>query len=270
MKVVMLAAGVGARLGRHSTEDSPKVLLQFDGKSLLQRHIEILKAHGVTELVIGVGHKRHEIENQLSVLGAEGFVRTVFNKDFVEGSLVTLWALRDELRCGAPVILMDADVLYDEEMFRRLVSSRHQNCLLLDRGFVDGEEPVKICIRDGEIVEFRKWLSVEFDFNGESVGFFRLSAIEADKIIAQAGLYIDQGLRMAAYEEAIRDVVLTSRGGTYAFEDVTGIPWIEIDFAEDIDRAAEQILPDIHRALQDRNAAMPIKANPAVTSDQLL
>lgn len=270
MKAIMLAAGVGSRLERNSSEDSPKILLRFNGKSLLQHHIGILKSHGISELVIGVGHRRQEIDDQIADLGAQGFVRTVFNKDFTEGSVVTLWALRDELCCGSPVILMDADVLYDEEMFGRLVNSPHGNCLLLDRGYEDGAEPVKICVRDGQIVEFRKWLSTDFDFNGESVGFFKLEASEAKKIIAQAGLYVREGRRHEPYEEAIRDVLLTSRRDTFAFEDITGIPWIEIDFAEDIRRATDRILPDILNAQRERRAATQLLDKAAATVANVL
>jgi choline kinase len=245
MKAVMLAAGIGARLGPAVTDHPPKVLLRFGGKSLLQRHVEILRRLGVEELVLGVGYRQEEIEQEIADLRAEDFVRTVFNGDFDQGSIVTLWTLRDELCCGGPVLLMDADVLYDEGILRRLVLSRHQNCLLLDRAFTPGDEPVKLCIRDGEIVEFRKWLSAEFDFCGESVGLFKLSAPVAGKIIAQAKLYLEQGRRLDPYEEAIRDVILTSTRRTFSFEDITSMPWIEIDFAADVERATREILPRI-------------------------
>jgi choline kinase len=255
MKAVMLAAGVGVRLGPAVTEHPPKVLLRFGGKSLLQRHVETLRRHGVEELVLGVGYHQEEIEQEIADLRAEDFVRTVFNEDFDQGSIVTLWTLRDELCNGGPVLLMDADVLYDEGLVRRLVNSRHQNCLLLDRAFTPGDEPVKLCIRDGEIVEFRKWLSAEFDFCGESVGLFKLSAPVAEKIIAQTRLYLMQGRRQDPYEEAIRDVMLTSRRRTFAFEDITGMPWIEIDFAVDVERATRDILPRV-LAAEGRASAM--------------
>ena len=245
MKAVMLAAGIGSRLGPAVTEHPPKVLLRFGGKSLLQRHVEILRRHGIEELVLGVGYHQDEIEREIADLRAGDFVRTVFNEDYDEGNIVTLWTLRDELCYGGPVLLMDADVLYDERLVRRLVISRHENCLLLDRDFMPGDEPVKLCVRDGEIVEFRKWLSAEFDFCGESVGLFRLSARVAEKIIAQTRLYLKQGHRRAPYEEAIRDVLLTSQRRTFSFEDITGLPWIEIDFAADVARATSEILPRI-------------------------
>ena len=147
-----------------------------------------------------------------------------------------------------------ADVLYDEGLLRRLVTSRHQNCLLLDRAFTPGDEPVKLCIRNGEIVEFRKWLSAEFDFCGESVGLFKLSAPVAEKIIAQTKLYLMQGRRQEPYEEAIRDVLLTSERRTFSFEDISGMAWIEIDFAADVERATSEILPRILAAAGSASA----------------
>ena len=270
MKVVMLAAGIGSRLGNATIEHPPKILLQFGGKSLLQYHIEIFKRHGIDELVLGVGYHRQEIERQIAVLGAQDYVRTVFNEDYEEGNIVTLWVLRHELCCGGPVLLMDADVLYCEELVERLVNSRHQNCLLLDRAFDPGDEPVKICVRDGEIVEFRKWLSVEFDFCGESAGLFKLSAEVAEKIIVQTELYLRQGRRHEPYEETIRDVLLTSPRGTFAFEDITGMPWIEIDFAADIERANAEVLPRILMAEGSRYAALTIDRDMARGGSQRL
>ena len=255
----MLAAGIGSRLGFAAAEHPPKVLLRFSGKSLLQYHIEILKQRGIDELVLGVGYRHQDIEREIDALSAQNFVRTVFNEEFEEGNIVTLWTLRDELRCREPVLLMDADVLYDEDLVKRLVDSRHQNCLLLDRGFDPGDEPVKICVRDGEIVEFRKWLSAEFDFCGESVGFFKLSAEAARKIITQTEVYLNQGRRHEPYEEAIRDVLLTSPRGAFAFEDITGMAWTEIDFAADVERANAEILPRILKAEGDRRAGLTIE-----------
>ncbi|MHA1165872.1 MAG: phosphocholine cytidylyltransferase family protein, partial [Alphaproteobacteria bacterium] len=205
------------------------------------------------------GYHHQDIEREINALGAQDFVRTVFNKDYQEGNIVTLWALRDELRCRGPVFLMDADVLYCEELVEHLVNSRHQNCLLIDRDFDPGDEPVKVCVRNGKIIEFRKWLSAEYDFCGESVGFFKLSAGVARKIIIQTELYLSQGRRQEPYEETIRDVLLTSPRGTFAFEDITGIPWIEIDFAADIERANAEILPRIVTVQDNRRAAMMIK-----------
>ncbi|MFT5161043.1 MAG: choline kinase [Paracoccaceae bacterium] len=255
MKVVMLAAGIGTRLGQTTAKTVPKVLLRFGGKTLLERHIEIFRRKGITELVLGVGFHHDDIQQEIETLGAQGFARTVLNKDYDQGNIVTLSTLHDEICCGEPVLLMDADVLYDESLVERLINSGHPNCLLIDRAFVPSDEPVKICVRDGEIIEFRKWLSADFDFCGESVGFFKFSAEIAQQIMLQTEVSLRQGRRNEPYEETIRDVLLTSPRGTFAFEDITGIPWIEIDFAEDVERANTEILPRIAKAIEDRGLA---------------
>ncbi len=258
MKAIMLAAGVGDRLGNMGEKPLPKILLRFGGKTLLQYHIETLKQLGIAELVLGVGFHHHEIEREIVALGAQDFVRTVLNKDYHEGNIITLWALRRELCQDYPILLMDADVLYCEELLERLINSQHLNCLLIDRRFEPGDEPVKVCVRNSEIIEFRKWLSADYDFCGESVGFFKLSAEVARKIILQTELYIRQGRRHEPYEETIRDVLLTSPRGTFAFEDITGIAWTEIDFPADVKRANTEILPRIITAKDNRKAALAI------------
>ena len=245
MKAVMLAAGRGTRLGDSTAQRAPKLLLKFGGKSLLERHIDILTQHQIEELVIGVGFNREQIEQEIVALGAQGFVRTVFNPAFELGSVVTLWSLRDELCSTESVLLMDGDVLYDTRLMERLVGSAHTNCLLLDRVDALDEEAVKLCIRAGEVVEFRKWVSVESDIRGESVGFFRLSPRVAQSLIAQTQLYIDQDRHTEPYEEPFRDVLLTSRSGVIAYEDITGLPWIEIDSRRDVERANLEILPHL-------------------------
>ena len=242
MKAVMLVAGIGARLGEFG-DKPPKVLLEFGGKTLLRRHVENLRRHGIEELVLGTGYQEDAVAAEIDAIGAGDFVRMVHNARFHEGSMVTLAVLSATLRGDQPVLLMDGDVLYDDCMIERLLASRHDNCFLLDRDFEPGDEPVKLCLRKGGLVEFRKWISTAYDDCGESVGFFKFSPRVARLIGSQACLYVDNGGAGQPYEEAVRDVLLTEPGGTFGYEDVTGVPWIEIDFPADVVKARTEILP---------------------------
>ena len=60
MIAVMLAAGVGTRLFGANHSEPSKALLRFDGKSLLHRHIEILREKGVDRLVLVVGYRKED------------------------------------------------------------------------------------------------------------------------------------------------------------------------------------------------------------------
>ena len=244
MRAVMLAAGRGIRL--HSAHP-PKILLEFGGKSLLARHIETLQLYGIKQLSLGVGYQRAKIDQEIMSLGAGEFVKPVYNEDFLQGNCVTLWKMRDQLCCGEPILLMDGDVLYDDRILGRLLNSGHENCLLLDRDFTPGEEPVKVAVRNGVIVDFGKKISTGFDFCGESVGFFWLSACMAEAVIAHIQSCLEQGRRDMPYEDAIRDVMGPPSENGFSFEDITGLPWIEIDFADDIEQARNVILPRIRK-----------------------
>jgi choline kinase len=244
MKAVMLAAGIGNRLSKDRPEP-PKVLLRFAGKSLLERHIANLKRCGVTELVIGVGYEAQMILDEVKRLGVESFVRTVHNPRFRDGSGITLASLGGEFACGRDVLLMDGDVLYDERILKRLIDTKHKNCLLLDRDFEPGDEPVKICVRGDQMVDFHKKVQGNFDLMGESVGFFRFAPDVARDVLARCRFHIDNNEPALWYEESIRDVLLARPAGTFGYEDVTGLAWIEIDFPDDVQRAEREILPHV-------------------------
>jgi choline kinase len=127
----------------------------------------------------------------------------------------------------------------------RLLDSRHENVFLLDREIEPGEEPVKLCIDDGRIVDFHKRPQVEHEWHGESVGFFRFSPAVAAELADRVEGYVDAGRTDLEYEEAIRDMILAHKGRDFGFEDITGLPWIEIDFPEDAQRAEAAVLPNL-------------------------
>jgi len=242
LRAVMLAAGVGQRLSGGDERHPPKSLLAFGGRTLLERHLAILRAAGVVELVLVVGYHAERIHAELARLGAGSFVRTVHNPDFRRGSLLSLWAAREALRDGSPILFMDADVLHHPGLVGRLLGAPRPDALLYDRELEPGDEPVKLCLRGGLPVEFRKVVSVACDEAGEWPGFLRLSGATAARLAAALERFVAAGRLDEPYEEAIRDVLLADPAA-FAVVDVTDLPWIEIDFPADRLRAEREILP---------------------------
>lgn len=243
MKVVMLAAGLGTRLER-GPDAPPKALLRFDGRTLLRRHLETLGHFGLRDVTLAVGYRAESIERELRAIGTDAQVTTRFNPDFERSSLLSLWSVRDALLAGQPVLYMDADVLYDRRLIERLLASAHADCLLIDRDVPPGDDPVKVCIQEGRVVDFHKQIRVErYDYWGEWIGFARFSAATAAHIAAAAQGYVEAGRVDVIYEEPLRDVILSSPADSFGVEDITGLPWIEIDFPEDLRRARDEILP---------------------------
>jgi choline kinase len=238
-RALILAAGQGHRIGADAL---PKALLRFGGVSLLARHIGILDGCGLREIAVTIGYRAQDLRDEAGRLRCSARIALIENSSFRDGNIVSLWHARSTLRSGAPVILMDADVLYDRRLMNRLLGSRHENCFLLDRAIEPGDEPVKLCIAGGRIVDFRKRPQMRHEWHGESVGFFRFSPAAAAELAGRVEDYVAAGLTGIEYEEAIRDMVLEG-AHHFGFEDISGLPWIEIDFPEDVRRAESSILP---------------------------
>jgi choline kinase len=247
MRAIILAAGRGLRLKQPEDRQLPKCLLRFGGRTLLERHLMLLRSAGIEDIVLALGFRRELVEEELERLDWTPRPEIVVNTRFDLGSVLTVHTIAQAMTRGGDVLLMDADVLYDARILRALVSgSRSVNRLLIDREFEAGEEPVKLCVRDGVPVELRKQLApdLKFDMVGESVGFFRFDPAGAKRLAAIVAGYIERESGHLPHEEAVRDLI-REKSQTFDLADVTGSPWIEVDFSEDVARAEREILPEL-------------------------
>ncbi len=243
MDAILYAAGRGFRLGPLSSE-CPKILLEVGGKTLLERHAELLAWAGVGCLHVVTGHLRDVVAAQMEPIsrrtGLE--IREVFNAAFTEGSVISMAASIPQLQAARePMLVMDGDVLYDHRILSKLVDSRHGSVLLVDRVYSTADDdPVLVPVRGGRPVEFRKKWAGAADWVGESVGFFRLDRAGLDALIRETEARMTGERRKESYDEVLRALVM---GGVFDLEDVTGLPWTEVDFPEDLIHAREAVLP---------------------------
>jgi choline kinase len=247
MRAIILAAGRGQRLQQPEHRQIPKCLLRFGGKTLLERHLLALGACGVSEVVLALGFKRELIEAEVDDMRVGPPLEIVINPAFDLGSVLTVHTAAEPLGRGGEVLLMDADVLYHGQILKALVAGeRAVNRVLMDRDFEAGDEPVKLCLRDGVPVELRKRLApdLQYDTVGESVGFFRFDEAGARRLREIVAGYVARGASDMPHEEAVRDLI-RERGHAFEVADVTGLPWIEIDFPNDVARAEREILPEL-------------------------
>ncbi|MGH8140313.1 MAG: NTP transferase domain-containing protein [Steroidobacteraceae bacterium] len=249
MRAIILAAGRGTRLQQPEEQQSPKCLLRFGGMSLLERHLRLLRAAGVDEVVTALGFRHELVEAELDQLGWQPRPQIVLNSRFELGSVLTVHAAAEAMTRGGDVLLMDADVLYDGRIMTALAAGETPvNRLLIDRDFEAGDEPVKLCVRRGVPVELRKQLApaLEYDTLGESVGFFRFDEAGARRLAALVADHANSARGHLPHEEAVRDL-LRERSHVFEVADVTGAPWIEIDFPADVARATHEVLPQLER-----------------------
>jgi choline kinase len=248
MRAIILAAGMGLRLVQPEGQQKPKCLLRFGEASLLERHLQLLKAAGVDEIVFVLGFRHEQAEAELATLDWKPSTEVVINDEYSLGSVLSVHTAAEALTRGGDVLLMDADVLYDERILAPLVAGSTVNRLLIDRDFEAGDEPVKLCVQDGVPVELRKQVAagVQYDTIGESVGFFRFDERAARRFAEIVADYVNTGRANLPHEEAVRDLLL-EKSQVFDVADVTGAPWIEIDFQNDVKRATDEVLPQLRQ-----------------------
>ncbi len=222
----------------------PKILLPIEGRSLLDWHTERLAQAGVDTLYVVTGHCREQIAAVLPELSRLHGIRLyeLHNPDFCEGSVISMHVSLGVLEPSPlPLLLMDGDVLYDTELLRRLIASRHPSAMLVDFGVnAMDDDPVLVPVIHGRPFEFVKRWTGSADRVGESVGFFKLAPEHLPLLAAETRARTAGLSRLDSMDEVLRSLV---KAGIVGFEDITGLPWTEIDFPHDLAFAREVVQP---------------------------
>jgi len=205
--------------------------------------LEALDAAGVRQATLVVGHCAEQVRQVAGERVGRLAVRYVHNPEYTRGSVISLYTARQCLR--EPTLVMDADVLFPREFLRRLLASPAPSALLLDRGFADTGEEVKLFTRGDRVIALGKKVVPEaWDVVGEGVGFFKCGAEAGPHFVRYLEKVVDESRGMNEYEDALHMLVGSHH---VAWADVTGLPWTEIDFAEDLRRAETDVLPHVLR-----------------------
>jgi choline kinase len=177
-------------------------------------------------------------------------VRYIQNTQYEKGAILSLWSAREEF--NDDVLIMDADVLFPVRLLKRLVQSEQRNCFLLDASAENTGEEQMLLTREGRVLTIIRGGSGDYDLIGESVGFLKVGRDDAPLLRSILDDFVAQGRERIEHEEAF-PVFLSQR--YVGFERVDDLPWTEIDFPEDLDKAERNILPQIETLDQaDRTA----------------
>ena len=240
MKAIILAAGKGSRLNG-TAGDKPKCLVELGGMTLIERQIATLERAGIDDVVVVVGCQADRVR-----AACGDAVTYVENSRFAEtNSLYSLWTARALLYEG--FVVLNCDVLFHPALLDDLLATHHDAALLIayrkggQPSF--GDEEMKVKVRGGRVLDISKTMDPA-DADGENLGIVKFGAHSAphlvsilDRIVAEGGL---RDWAPRAFREFAQDRPLHALA-------TRGLPWTEIDFPEDYQRAVHEILPAIER-----------------------
>ncbi len=235
MKAIILSAGQGSRLG-HLVDDRPKCLIDFSGRSLLDRQLDTLAANGVGEAVVVTGFHDELIEQAIARRTGGPDVRTVFNPFFkVADNTGSLYMARDEL--AGDCLVWNGDTLVSRALMSRVVANAQPGiCVTIDRkpdGYDDDD--MKVVEEGGRLKAIGKRIAA--GVNAESIGLlaFRSGGAEQFRDAIEQAMRTPEGTTIWY----LRVINQLAQGADVFTLDIAGEEWGEVDFPPDVDNARE-------------------------------
>jgi|Deesub1362A_J573_1020465.scaffolds.fasta_scaffold09181_1 choline kinase len=249
MKAVILAAGMGSRLGEF-TRDKPKTLLLVRGKPLIFHILGSLSTNGIEEVIIITGYEDEKIREEVRDGSAWGLkVRYVNNPRYDSTNNIYSLRLAEKEVASQGFLIVNSDVFFHPEILRRLLEAKNSGItLMVDVEKSLGEEEMKVVAREERITDIGKGL-LPRDADGEYIGLARIDS-EFTSIFFDAIKEVlrDQGAGVF-YEEAFKRLI--EKGFPIKYSTTGGYPWIEIDTPQDLRTAEADIAPEIEKGRVD-------------------
>ncbi|MDL2408591.1 phosphocholine cytidylyltransferase family protein [Rhizobium calliandrae] len=240
-RAIILAAGTGSRL-LPLTELRPKPLVEVGGTPILFNALRCLRAIGVEEVTIVVGHRKDAIEYACGRQFDGVAVQYVESDCFgATGSAHSLWLAREYLLSGDCYVL-EADIYFEEAALRRLAAHMADNVTAVASFDTAMEGSAVVLDELGSVAEYRlkqtaagllKIASPTYKtmnlsrFSRATSAELLLPALSGEIQSGKVGSYLEEILtRLVAEQGLIIEPVLCD-----------GIRWYEIDTPEDLWRA---------------------------------
>jgi len=236
-KAIILSAGQGSRLG-HLVDDKPKCLIDFAGRTLLDRQLDTLAANGIAEAIVVTGFHDELVNEAIAKRVGGPAVRTIYNPFYkVADNLGSLFMARDELVDDC--LVWNGDTLVSDRLMARVVENKQAGiCVTIDRKDGYDDDDMKVVVGDdGKLQAIGKRLGA--GVNGESIGLLAFRAGGA----ARFREAIEQDIRTPEgttiwYLRVIHHLAERSEVWTL---DISGEEWGEVDFPPDVDRARDLV-----------------------------
>ena len=239
MQALMLAAGMGKRLGAY-TNNQTKCMVRVGGKTLLEHAADALREAGIKKFVLVVGYEGEKLMAFAREKLADFDLDFVVNEDYATtNNIYSLYLAKDKLT-EDDTILLESDLIYEPQLIRKIVEAEAPNMVAVAKyeHWMDGT--VTLVDDDGIIREFIEKKDFSFasaDRYYKTVNVYKFSReFSADQYEPFLTAYIRAYGENQYYEMVLKALAHLPFAGLRAF-DMGSIKWYEIDDVQDLDIA---------------------------------
>lgn len=239
MQAIILAAGMGRRLGEY-TKDNTKCMVPVNGVPLIDRLLGQLSRLKLDRVVIVVGYEGGKLVKHI------GELYTDLNIEFVENpvysrtnNIYSLWLAKDYLQQD-DTILVESDLIFDDVLLNMLIDNPFPNLALVSKyeTWMDGTM-VRID-SDCNIVNFVPKDAFDYSNAGKyykTVNIYKFSKeFSTRKYVPFLEAYTKAVGNNEYYENVLRIISFLNSSDLKALP-VTNAKWYEIDDKQDLDIA---------------------------------
>lgn len=246
MQAIILAAGMGKRLGEY-TKDNTKCMLPVNGVRLIDRVLTQLSTLHLNRVVIVVGYQGQNLINHIGDryddrLKIEYVNNPIYDKT---NNIYSLNLAKDKLR-EDDTILIESDLVFSDKLFSMISECPYPNVALVAKyeSWMDG---TMVRIDENQnIVNFvpkQAFKYSEIDSYYKTVNIYKLSKeFSANKYIPFLEAYSQAMGNNEYYEQVLRVITMIDQAGMKALP-IGDEKWYEIDDQQDLD-IAETIFAD--------------------------
>jgi len=235
MQALILAAGTGSRLGKH-TKENTKCMLEINGETLITTALEKLNAVGITKLILVVGYKKENLMEHVGTQYKNITIEYVENPIYATTNNIYSLYLAKEKLAEDDTILLESDLLFEEKIIADLINDKRASLAIVDKyqAWMDGTAVTlaeddsilgfygKKAFRFQDVEEYYKTVNI-YKFSKEFSQSTYIPFLEA----------YSKAMGDNEYYESVLRVILMLEDQELKAMKLNGEKWYEIDDVQD-------------------------------------
>ncbi len=245
MQAIILAAGMGKRLGEY-TQNNTKCMVRVGGETLVERVLGQLDKLHLSRIIIVIGYKGIELKKYLSTVSVQTPLVFVENPIYDKtNNIYSLYLAKDYMR-EQDTLLLESDIIMEDAVLKKLVEYPYPDLALVDKyeSWMDGT--VVTIDEENRIQRFipnSQFRYEEIPDYYKTVNIYKFSQTFSEHMYVPFLEAYSAALGNNEYYEQVLRVITMLDNSTLRALPLEGEQWYEIDDVQDLD-IAESIFTD--------------------------
>lgn len=240
MQSIILAAGMGSRLGALTAENT-KCMVKVNEVTLIERLLSQLEDLKLSRIVIVTGYKGKKLQDYIKTLGIKTEIVFVDNPIYDKtNNIYSLYLARNYL-LSEDTMLFESDIIFDDKIIKSLYADKRETLAVVAQyeSWMDGT--VVRLSDDDEILDVIP--GKDFDYSKKEQYFKTVNVYKFSKTYSTQfyvpflEAYIHAVGNNVYYENVLRILTMLDNTGIHAMR-LNGEKWYEIDDIQDLEIAS--------------------------------